>query len=63
MEILKIIFGKQIPFWIETPIIIAFVPLMIVVPIWIGLASSVKRLHDHGMSGRWMLFLSLPIIS
>ena len=42
-----------------TAIVVAllFIPL-----VWIGLAASVKRWHDCGKSGWWMLVALIPVI-
>ena len=37
--------------------IVAYLPLM-----WVSLAASVKRWHDRGKSGAWVLISLIPVI-
>ena len=42
---------------------LGMVPQVLVLPLaWIGLAVSVKRWHDRGKSGWWMLIAFVPVI-
>ncbi len=37
--------------------IVAYIPLM-----WVSLATSIKRWHDRGKSGAWVLISLIPVI-
>lgn len=41
--------------------IILLIPLVIVL-IWTGIAIRVKRWHDHGKSGAWVLIGMIPYV-
>ena len=41
---------------------IALAGLAYLVGLWINLAASVKRCHDRGKSGWWMLLVLIPIV-
>ncbi len=38
-------------------VFLAYIPL-----IWMGLATSVKRWHDRGKSGAWVLIVLIPVV-
>ena len=36
----------------------SWVNIFQIIPIWLLWATAVRRLHDHGLSGNWLFFLS-----
>lgn len=44
--------------------IIIILTLIIIIPvIWVGIATSVKRLHDFGLCGWWAILSIIPILN
>ncbi len=41
---------------------LAFAILTLMLVIWIGLAVTVRRFHDRGKSGWWVLALLIPLV-
>ena len=56
------LFKDNVPLWIEAPLMTASIVLGVIVPLWVACASTIKRLHDHNMSGWWLLFMLIPLI-
>jgi len=43
-------------------IVLLLAILLLIAEVWIGLAVSIKRWHDRGKSGWWVLISLIPII-
>lgn len=44
------------------PIAGILIAIVLVMAVWISLATSVKRYHDRGKSGWWILIIFVPVI-
>ncbi|MEL7543120.1 MAG: DUF805 domain-containing protein [Pseudomonadota bacterium] len=46
----------------SNPTLLSFVAVAILACVWINLATTVKRYHDHGKSGFWVFIIFVPYI-
>jgi uncharacterized membrane protein YhaH (DUF805 family) len=53
-----LILSLHIPFRMVLVLLLTLVPVLV----WVGIAVSVKRLHDIGLSGWWVILCFIPFL-